>query len=164
MMNIQSAIESANNFGALRKIADRVHPNLSFFGADYISSSHYEGTATIDALLRRVGVLVHKIPYHNRQNIQRPLLEGLSRTEKSNARTLSYRIESLFDEEAFLPTSSRFYFLPAIFRNIRNVSEMFYNFVRTNFGQPQTNPRHEWRTCCCYHLTGDYGLPLNRFR
>ncbi len=150
MVNINTAIETANNFGELRKIADRVYPHLSFFGAEYISSSRYEGTSTIDDLVRKITMLVHRSPTHDHKH--RPLYPTLSHREKNHARALGNRIEFLYDEAINRRISSHrpFPFRP-FFLLLRNISHAFYNLVLQGTwilsdGIPCTNPENRKKT------------------
>lgn len=60
-MQIQNTLSHVNSFFDLLPIVKEAKAELSFFGAQYVSVTGYEGTLEIDALAAKVIDLVKKI-------------------------------------------------------------------------------------------------------
>ncbi len=101
-MKLQTALESANSFGAILKIADRVQPQITFLGSEYLSSPRYAGTITMEDLLCRINTLVDRIQNRNKGGF---LLASLSKKENEHAIALKNRVNFLLKEETTLALS-----------------------------------------------------------
>jgi hypothetical protein len=88
-MKVQTALESANNFAALHKVADRIEPRFSFLGGAYLASLKYDGAISIDDLILRVSQL------KNRTLLPTGVLR-LSHSERVHAIALSKRIDHIY--------------------------------------------------------------------
>jgi hypothetical protein len=117
-MKLQTALESANSFDAILKIADRSQRYCSFLG-----TSKYEGTSSMDALVSRVIDLIKKTSKHDGyDNYGDYGSLRLSYSEYKKAKALANRIDKLYSTQP-----SNYFFFSTFFALIRFLPEKIYD-------------------------------------